>query len=100
MRIDLNHGPQQLPETNRRSAHSTGTGTSSLGNIVEGEDQAQISDAHVQIQALVTQASQLPEVREERVQALRQAIESGRYQASPQKIGGAMFAHMVAEPVA
>jgi len=101
MRIDLNHGPQPLLENSRTSPQNTAAAASSASsNALSGEDQAQLSGAHVQVQALAAQASQLPEVREERVQALRQAIQSGHYQPSPKEVAGAMFAHMIAGPAA
>ena len=97
MRIDLNQTPQPLPETNRSSAQNSGAGVNpSVTNALGGEDQAELSGAHVQVQALVAQASQLPEVREERVNALRQAIQGGHYQSSPEKVAGAVFEHMLA----
>jgi len=99
MRIDLNHGPQATPESNRNSAQSITTSSGSSSNAL-GEDQAQLSGAHVQVQALAAQASQLPEVREERVQALRQAIESGQYRVNPDHVAHAVLAHMVADPAA
>jgi flagellar biosynthesis anti-sigma factor FlgM len=101
MRIDLNPGPQPLPETDRGSAQNSRTaGSSTASSGLAGEDQAELSGAHAQVQVLVAQASQLPEVREERVQALRQAVQSGHYQSSPEKVAGAMFAHMIAGPAA
>jgi flagellar biosynthesis anti-sigma factor FlgM len=100
MRIDLNHGPQASPETNRSNAQSTGPTNSSARNPLDVEDQAQLSGAHVQVQALVAQASQLPEIRQERVHALRQAIQSGQYQSTPEELAGAMFAHMIDGPAA
>jgi flagellar biosynthesis anti-sigma factor FlgM len=102
MRIDLNHGPQPLDENSRsNSAESAATGGGSplngpgygLGKL--GEDQAQLSGAHVQVQALAAEAFQLPEVRQERVQSLRQAIQSGQYTASPEKVAGAVLTHMI-----
>jgi flagellar biosynthesis anti-sigma factor FlgM len=104
MRIDLNPAPQALLESNRSSAASdAAAGNSSPSNGLAGlggEDQAELSGAHVQAQALVAQAAQLPEVRQERVQSLRQAIQSGRYQSSPDEVAGAVVAHMIAWPAA
>ncbi|MGA1985058.1 MAG: flagellar biosynthesis anti-sigma factor FlgM [Candidatus Sulfotelmatobacter sp.] len=101
MRIDLNSAPQPLPESSRSSAASeAAAGNSSPSNATGGADQALLSGAHAQVQALVAQASQLPEVRQERVQALRQAIQSGRYQSHPDEVAGAVFAHMTAVPAA
>jgi flagellar biosynthesis anti-sigma factor FlgM len=61
-----------------------------------GEDQAQLSGAHLQVAALAAQAAALPEVRQERVQALRQAIQSGQYRSDAQKLAGALISHMSA----
>jgi flagellar biosynthesis anti-sigma factor FlgM len=96
MRIDLNLGPQPLPESNRSSTPVSGGPVNSSGGALSGEDQAQLSGSHAQVLALVTQASQLPEVREERIHVLRQAIQSGQYQSSPEKVAGALFAHLIA----
>jgi negative regulator of flagellin synthesis FlgM len=98
MRIDLNYGPQQIPEQNHTSAQNSAATASSATSGAMGEDQAQLSGAHVQVQALAAQASQLPEVRQERVQALREAIQSGHYHVSPEKVAGALLVHMVAGP--
>ncbi|HME36550.1 MAG TPA: flagellar biosynthesis anti-sigma factor FlgM [Candidatus Sulfotelmatobacter sp.] len=98
MRIDLNHEPQSVAESNRSSAQSTAAAAASVSasRVLGGEDQAELSGAHAQVQALAAQALQLPEVRQERVQALRQAVEGGAYSTSPEAVAGAMFAHMLA----
>jgi flagellar biosynthesis anti-sigma factor FlgM len=96
MRIDLNQTSQPLHETNSNSATSAGAAVpASVTSGLGGEDQAQLSGVHAHVLALVAQASQLPEVREQRVHALRQAIQSGQYQSSPEKVAGAVFAHMI-----
>jgi flagellar biosynthesis anti-sigma factor FlgM len=98
MRIDLNYAPPTTSETNR-SVQNAAAGTSAAGADL-GEDQAQLSGAHVQVQALATLASQLPEVREERVQTLRQAVSNGQYQVSPDEVAGALLAHLTAQRAA
>jgi len=100
MRIELNYGPQQLAESNRSSAQAANAAERSTASGAAGEDQAQLSGSHVQVQALAAQASQLPEVRQERVQALREAIQSGHYHVSPEKVAGAMLEHMTSGPAA
>jgi flagellar biosynthesis anti-sigma factor FlgM len=101
MRVDLNAGPQSLPESDRAaSASGSSSGpnsasASSGASSVSSEDQAELSGAHAQVQALVAQAAQLPEVRQERVQSLRQAIQSGGYHSTPEQIAGAVFEHML-----
>jgi flagellar biosynthesis anti-sigma factor FlgM len=49
----------------------------------------------VQVEALAAQALQLPEIREQRVQSLRQAVESGSYTADARDLAGAMLAQMI-----
>jgi len=99
MRIELNYGPQSVPESNRSVAQNPASGSLPATSAL-GEDQAQISGAHLQVQALAAQAAQLPEVREERVQALRQAVQSGQYHPSREKVAGAILEHMIAGPAA
>lgn len=95
MRIDPNLAPQ-LPETSRSSTQGSGQPVRSSGSAPGPEDQTQLSGSHTQVLALVARASQFPEVREERIHILRQAIQSGQYQASPEKVAGAIFAHLIA----
>lgn len=49
-----------------------------------------------QVEALATRAAQLPEVRLERVQTLRQAIAGGNYHRTPEEVATALFLHMIA----
>lgn len=95
MRIELNHGTQQVSENNRAGAPNAAVSPSSSA---VGEDKTQLSGAHAQVAALIAQASHLPELRDQRVQALRQAVQSGRYPASAEKTAGAILAHMIAVP--
>jgi flagellar biosynthesis anti-sigma factor FlgM len=97
MRIDFDHGPQNVSEGSRTSPqNSSAESSTALGSVIGmGEDQAQLSGAHVQVAALATQASQLPEVREARVQALREAVADGRYNTSADEVAGALMAHMI-----
>ncbi|MBZ5679081.1 MAG: flagellar biosynthesis anti-sigma factor FlgM [Acidobacteriia bacterium] len=103
MRINLDHGAQQLPESSRSGTTSpqaaTAAGSSSAAAAL-GQDQAQFSGAHAQVQALAAQAAQLPEVRSERVQALRQALINGSYHRSAEEVAGAVLSHMIAGPAA
>jgi len=55
-----------------------------------GADQAKLSVNRDTIQQLKSSLSQVPEVRQDRVDALRQAINSGTYQVSDQQLGDAM----------
>ena len=100
MRIDLQSNPQPLPETNRSSAPSSPATNSSAPRTAAAEDQAELSGACVQVQALAAQVSQLPEIRQERVQRLCQAVESGSYTADARAVAGAMLAQMISRSAA
>jgi len=102
MRIDLHYGPQPLSEPNRSGTQTSATafGSSPTIEAGPGEDQAVLSGAHVQVAALAAQASQLPDIRAERVEALRQAVARGAYQADPSQVAGAMMADGTARSVA
>jgi len=58
--------------------------------VNSGQDQAQFSADSQTIQQLKAQLSQVPEVRQDRVNALRQAVSSGSYQVSDQQLSDAM----------
>ena len=98
MRIDLNHGPQ-VGEAGPSPSQPLAT-RSAVSRQADGEDHAELSAAGAQVQALASRASQLPEIRTERVQSLRQAILGGSYHVNPEQVAGAMLEHMMAGNVA
>jgi flagellar biosynthesis anti-sigma factor FlgM len=99
MRIDQNYGPHATPETNP-SGTQKGAGNSPAPSPALGEDQTQLSGAHAQVQALATLAAQLPEIRQEKVQALRLAVSGGQYQVRPHDLATALVAHLVTDRAA
>jgi flagellar biosynthesis anti-sigma factor FlgM len=98
MRIDSNQGAQSAAETERPGAQGGAAANGASGAGAIGEDQAQLSGAHTQVAAVAAQAAQLPEIREERVQSLRQAVSSGQYDAPPEKVASAMLTYLIAGP--
>jgi flagellar biosynthesis anti-sigma factor FlgM len=101
MRIDGNAGAQALPENSRSNSAASASGdTRPAATSAPGEDQTQLSGSHVQVQVLTAQALQLPEVRQEKVNALRQVVLSGNYQPSAGQTASALFMHLLAEPAA
>jgi flagellar biosynthesis anti-sigma factor FlgM len=90
MRID---GALPLPE-NLQTPKSANAGSpapqSSSASVGSGQDQAQLSANSGAVQQLKTMLSQVPEVRQDRVDALRQAIGNGSYQVSDQQLGDAI----------
>ncbi len=102
MRIDYGYRAQATTESNRSSgpgatANALGGPTAGDSSDSLGEDwelgQSQLSGAHPQVLSLAAKAAQLQEVREERVQALRYAIETGQYRPSHEQVAGAVLAH-------
>jgi flagellar biosynthesis anti-sigma factor FlgM len=103
MRIDGNTGAQALPESSRTNSQTAASGdarTAASSASATGQDQAQLSGVHVQVQVLTAQALQLPEVRQDKVNALRQVVLSGNYQPSAGQTADALFAHLLVEPAA
>jgi flagellar biosynthesis anti-sigma factor FlgM len=101
MRIDSSQGAQALPESqaaNSTTSAKAGAAAASGGSSPLGEDQTQLSGVHVQ--ALVGQMLQMPEIRQERVQALRQAVASGKYQPGVQEVAGALLANAISAKLA
>lgn len=90
MRIDA---PLPLPE-NVQSQKVTRSGSSAqqsrLTQADSGQDQAQLSADSVTVQQLKANLSQVPEIRQDRVDALRQAMSNGSYQVSDQQLGDAI----------
>jgi flagellar biosynthesis anti-sigma factor FlgM len=101
MRINPNQGTEALSETGVASAQSKASATinTNSGNAL-GEDQAQISGAHTQVQALAAQVLQLPEVRQEKVSALRQAILTGTYRPDREQVADALLNQLQIQPAA
>jgi flagellar biosynthesis anti-sigma factor FlgM len=102
MRIDGNQAPQSLPESGRAANPNAASSEarSSVGSSPLGEDQAQFSGVQGQVQGLTEKVLQFPEIREEKVNALRQAVLGGSYQPDPKQVADAVFAHMLVTPAA
>lgn len=95
MRIDLNFAPQEPlnPDKpgkpgSRSSAEVTGSGTS-------GADQAHISAGAARVKALEAEVSNMPEVRRDRVESLRRALDAGTYEVKPEQVASAMFSELM-----
>jgi flagellar biosynthesis anti-sigma factor FlgM len=101
MRINSSQEAQPLPESDRTSNQSpAGNNNRASAGSPLGEDQAQLSGGHGQVQALAAQVAQFPEIRQEKVNALRQVVLEGSYRRSPTQIAGALFDHMAVMPAA
>jgi len=89
MKIDLNNSTPDPIVTPQGKNH----GSSASSNHVHhaGEDTASLSFDRASVGSLVSQAMASPEVRQDKVDALRQAISNGQFKIEPDKIAEAML---------
>ncbi len=92
MRIDLN--PSAMPELDRSKGATSGSKTQDLTNrpSASAEDVTHLSTGSDGVQILKAELDKLPDIRAQRVDSLRQALATGPYQMSPQRIADAMLA--------
>jgi Anti-sigma-28 factor, FlgM len=101
LRIDLHQAAQPLLESGRTGNPSRANGgiCPFVSSLLD-EDQAQRSGARVQVQPLAAKVLQFPEIRQEKVNALRQVVLGGSYQPSSNQVAEAVFAHMLVKSAA
>ncbi|WP_079907177.1 MULTISPECIES: flagellar biosynthesis anti-sigma factor FlgM [unclassified Carboxydocella] len=63
----------------------------------EGRDQAQLSPEAKALQAALAAVKEAPEVREEKVAELREAVRSGTYNVSAQEIADKMLGRLLVD---
>jgi flagellar biosynthesis anti-sigma factor FlgM len=97
MRIDSNQTAAAFRGNGSGDPRPASGSRRSLAGSPLGEDQAQVSGIYVEAQALTAQAAQLPEIREEKVNALRQAVSGGSYQPGAAQVAEGLFAYMTAK---
>ena len=92
MRIDLN--PPAMPEVDRSKGATSGSRTHDMTNRPSAgpEDVAQLSTGSDSIRTLKAHLDKVPEIRQQRVASLQQAIAEGSYRLYPQQIADAMLA--------
>lgn len=77
MRIGLNTPDPQAASTEKLKKSSVGTAGSVGANGLQGKQDA---GDRVSLSDLASQAMGMPEIRQEKVEALRQSVSSGQYQ--------------------
>ena len=92
MRVDLkNYGTEPVGSSKQdRNRRATGE----LGSETAASDQAHFSFDQTRVSALQTQALAQPEVRQRRVDLLRQSLGKGEYSVSDSKIADAIIADL------
>jgi negative regulator of flagellin synthesis FlgM len=90
MRIDLTQATasQIASEPNPKSASATETTASDLS---AGEDRTTLSSGEQSVSELVSSAMSSPETRDDKVNTLSQAINSGSYEIDPDQIVASMI---------
>jgi len=103
MRVDFTNLGLEAPEKSKASrAGSAGTasasgaqtGASAATEGGAGVDQTSLSFDQAKVQSLATQALAAPEVRQEKVGPLQQAVASGNYTVDSGKVADAVAAEL------
>lgn len=95
MRIDAALPLPENLQTQKTAGSGPSTSQSSSATVGSSQDQAQLSVDNGTIQQLTASLSQVPDVRQERVEALRQAVSNGTYQVSDQQLSDAIASDML-----
>jgi flagellar biosynthesis anti-sigma factor FlgM len=93
MRVDA---PLSLPENlqpQKVEKSGSSTNQSRLASVGSNQDKAQLSVDSARIEQLKAALSSVPEVRQERVDALRQAMSNGTYQVTDQQLADAIASY-------
>jgi flagellar biosynthesis anti-sigma factor FlgM len=90
MRIDSSVPLSENQPTSQTTSAGTSATQTSSSSIASDQDQAQLSIDTSTIQSLKTLLSQVPEIRQSRVEALRQSVNNNSYQLSDQQLGEAI----------
>jgi flagellar biosynthesis anti-sigma factor FlgM len=101
MRVEGNQTAQSLSAREAADNSSLASGEPQvLTSSAPGKDQAEFSGLHLQVQALAEQVLQFPEIRQEKISALRQVVLGGNYQPSSKQVADAVLAYMHTESAA
>ncbi len=97
MKIDSSYGLSGQIGTQKVGT----TGTTQSQNLTDkvgfSSDEVQFSADGEKVQKLKTNLNNLPDVRQDRVAALKQAFQEGSYNVSSQQVAGAMFSDLLGE---
>ncbi len=93
MKIDLNPSSMQELARSNGSAAAAQASQPAVSNQPGAslDDVAHLSTGSDAIQKLKTQLDAVPDVRQQRVEGLRQSLRNGSFQVSPERIAGAML---------
>ena len=92
MRIDLHVRSTEVSESSRSGA-SSGAEKKRAAVVAEqrGQDEARLSFSPARVRELERMAREVPDLRRERVESLKSAIQDGRYEAPSEQVSSAML---------
>jgi negative regulator of flagellin synthesis FlgM len=98
MRIDLHVRSGEAAEASRPtgSNHAAKSKAAAAEQPAVQADEARLSSHQARVQELERVAKNLPEMRQERVDSLKAAVQEGRYQPPPEQVADAMFSDAIA----
>ncbi len=91
MRIDSNTPATSELVRNSGSSAAAITGRGRDGEAAGTQDTAQLTTGSGNLQGLLTSLQGVPDVRQQRIETLRDQLSSGTYQISPGRIATAMM---------
>ena len=99
MRIDAPISQPDNVQTPNVKRAGTSAQPSPSAAVSSSADQAQLSADSSTVRQLQANLSKLPEIRQDRVDALRQAMSSGSYQVSDQQLGDAIASDVLSNVI-
>lgn len=90
MRIDLfNTAAAQI--AGESMANPAKNGNVQASNAESAGDRTTLTSGSAAVSSLVSEAMNTPEIRQDKVESLQQAVASGQYQLDPYQIAGSMI---------
>jgi flagellar biosynthesis anti-sigma factor FlgM len=99
MRIDLNASLLGAPDAARPNKSSSRNGAASSSRETADGDVTQLSPDQIRLRSLESRVNSMPEIRQERVEALGKAIRNGTYDVTPEQTAEAMLSDVMGSPV-
>jgi flagellar biosynthesis anti-sigma factor FlgM len=96
MRIDPQIPATENSGTNRVNDNQSGAAkASSASSAGQPNDTVHLSSDQATVRQLVSQLSQIPDVRQKQVSALRSEVQSGQFQRSNEQVAGAIATQLL-----
>jgi negative regulator of flagellin synthesis FlgM len=89
MRIDLNQAASQI--ASETSPKPVDAENAAAPDLASSGDRTTLVSARQSLSSLVSTAMSSPEVRQDRVDSLKQSINDGTYELNPEKIAASMI---------